>query len=109
MGLLIEIPQIIPELRYEHVHINKFIMDISKETSSVWKMQIEIIMYALLSDGSKKFNEGSRRVIEVNDLKQLIASGDIKLYNALQYFEQGMAEVLSSTSPELGNTTYYEG
>lgn len=112
MGILVENHNVIPELKYNEVHIDKFEMNISKETNSIWTMKYEIIMYAVLPSGEKKFNEGSRRSVTVEDVKGRIQVGDedaLKLYQALQDFEQGMARILEVGSKDLGNTTYYEG
>lgn len=106
MPIVIQKPKVVPEIRYDHVHITAFHLELEESDDPKYRVYVEIIFYAVVS-GQKKFDQTSRRKVEISDLektaREMAQKGDLGLVQIMTDFESMAARYLDITVEDYGD------
>lgn len=102
MGIKLSETEVVPELRYEYIHITKleivqpFFEDDGQ--TPVYKVAVLFKRYGIDSNGQRYYKSGQVEKVYINDYIELAmtdaAQGDMALFGALQSIEKAVSIIL---------------
>lgn len=99
MGIKVNEPMVVPELKYENVYILSFRASQQKAQKQVFRLEYEYILYALKPDGTKVFDDKSYTKDVIEDFEETIKNASseqeqLDLYSSINAIEQAISTLI---------------